>query len=224
MLLVCGKVNFTNLSRYSELNEKTYRRQFIEEVDFASLNAGLIQGTITQSSERLLVMDCSFLRKSGKATFGLDCFWNGCHSRVERGLEGSLVRVVEVETEVSYGLHAQQTFAQPEMEGVSRMDQYLGHLTLVRPQLPATVQYLAVDGADAKERFITGATRLKLHVVSKLRCDANLRYLYMGVQKQRGRPRKYDGKVDLTDLSRFTFVKPCNPKLTSTLHDCGTSP
>ena len=107
--MVCGKVNFTNLSRYSELNEKTYRRQFIEEVDFAKLNAGLIQGTITQSSERLLVRDCSFLRKSGKATFGLDRYWNGCNSRVERGLEVSLVGVVEVETEMSYALHAQQT-------------------------------------------------------------------------------------------------------------------
>ena len=61
------------------------------------------------------------------------------------------------------------------------MDQYLGHLTGVRPQLPSTVQYLAVDGAYAKERFVTGATQLKLHVVSKLRGDANLRHLYTGV-------------------------------------------
>jgi len=130
---------------------------------------------------------------------------------------------VEVETEVGYALHAQQTFAQTEMAGVSRMDQYLGHLTLVRPQLPSTVQYLAVDGAYAKERFVTGAVGLKLDVISKLRCDANLRYLYTGVQKRRGRPRKYDGKVDLQDLTRLTFVETCNPKLTSTPHESGMS-
>ena len=159
ILIVCGKVNFTNLSRYSELNEKTYRRQFSEEVDFGRLNGGLIQAAIPPSHEQLAVMDSSFLRKSGKATFGLDRYWNGCHSWVERGLEVSLVSLVEVETEVSYALHAQQTFAQTEMAGVGRMDQYLGHLTLVRPQLPATVQYLAVDGADAKERFVTGAVQ-----------------------------------------------------------------
>ena len=54
-----------------------------------------------------------------------------------------------------------------------------------------------------------GATiRLTLAVISKLRCGANLRYLYTGVQKKtRGRPRKYNGKVDLTDLTRFTFVE-----------------
>lgn len=192
MLLMCGKVNFTNLSRYSELHEKTYRRQFTEDVDFGRLNAGLMQGAVAQGHERLAVMDSSFLRKSGKATFGLDRFWNGCSSRVERGLEVSLVGVVDVETGVGYALHAQQTFAQPEMEGVTRMDQYLGHLTLVRTQLPATVQYLAVDGAYAKERFVTGVARLELAVISKLRWDANLRYLYTGVQQRRGRPRKYD--------------------------------
>ena len=121
--------------------------------------------------------------------------------------------VVDIETEMGYALHAQQTFAQSEMEGVSRMGQYLGHLTLVRPQLPATVQYLAVDGAYAEERFVTGAVRLKLDVVSKLRCDANLRHLYTGVQQKRGRPRKYDSKVDLTDLSRFTFVETVQPQV-----------
>ena len=144
MLIVCGKVNFTNLSRYSELNEKTYRRQFSEEFDFGRLNAELIQAAVEPEHQQLAVMDCSFLPKSGKATFGLERFWNGCNSRVERGLEVSLVGVVEVATEVCYALHAQQTFAQSEMAGVSRMDQYLAHLTLGRPQLPSTVQYLAV--------------------------------------------------------------------------------
>ena len=60
---------------------------------------------------------------------------------------------------------------------------------------------------------MTGATRLNLTVISKLRCDANLRYLYTGEQKKRGRPRKYDGKVDLTDLTRLTFVETVQPKV-----------
>ncbi len=40
-------------------------------------------------------------------------------------------------------------------------------------------------------------------MVSKLRCDANLLYLYEGAQKKRGRRRQYDGKVSFHDLSRF---------------------
>ncbi|MBN4003359.1 MAG: hypothetical protein HWQ58_16730 [Nostoc sp. LPT] len=31
-------------------------------------------------------MDCSFIAKSGKKTFGLDQFYNGNHNRVEKGL------------------------------------------------------------------------------------------------------------------------------------------
>lgn len=44
-------------------------------------------------------MDCSFIAKSGKKTFGVDQFYNGSHNRVERGLEVSLVAVVDVEIE-----------------------------------------------------------------------------------------------------------------------------
>ena len=91
MLVVCGKVNFTNLSRYSELHEKTYRRQFSEAVDFGRLNGELIKAAIPSSHEQLAVMDCSFIGKSGKATFGLDRYWNGCNGRVERGLEVSQI-------------------------------------------------------------------------------------------------------------------------------------
>ncbi len=65
------------------------------------------------------------------------------------------------------------------------MDQYLYHLECVRPHLPSEVEYLAVDGAYAKARFVSGAVDLKLQAISKLRCDANLQFLYTGVQKQR---------------------------------------
>ena len=102
ILVVCGKVNFTNLSRYSELNEKTYRRHFRADFDFTSFNVELVKLTREREQALLLVMDCSFIAKSGKATEGLDWYWNGCNSRVEKGLEMSLVGVVDVETETAY--------------------------------------------------------------------------------------------------------------------------
>ncbi len=73
--------------------------------------------------------------------------------------------------------------------------------------MPSSVKYLAVDGAYAKENFITGAVHLQLHVLSKLRCDANLRWLYSGEQKPRGRKRKYNGKVELKAQEQLTFVE-----------------
>jgi hypothetical protein len=36
--IACGKVNFTNLSRYSPLSEKTYRRVFAKWFDFTLFN------------------------------------------------------------------------------------------------------------------------------------------------------------------------------------------
>jgi len=66
-------------------------------------------------------MDCSFVAKSGKATFGLDAFWNGCVSRVETGLEISVVGVVDVETEQGYAVSAEQTYAQSSLPEFSRM-------------------------------------------------------------------------------------------------------
>lgn len=147
LLIVCGKVNFTNLSRYSNLSERTYRRQFEQSFDFTQFNVELARSSHESGHELLAVMDCSFIAKSGKATFGLDRFWNGCASRVEKGLEVSLLGVVDVETEVSYAISAQQTFAQATLPEFSRLEQYLDHLDCVRCQLPPCVRYLAVDGA-----------------------------------------------------------------------------
>ena len=210
--VVCGKVNFTNLSRYSGLNEKTYRRHFQQEFEFLKLNVALVEQEHSDGQEWLAVMDGSYVAKSGKGTAGIDWYWNGCASRAEKGLEVSLVALVNVETEAAYALSAQQTLASANLpHEITRMDQYLDHLERVRPHLPASVRYLAVDGAYAKRNFVSGAVRLDLRLISKLRCDANLRYLYTGVQKHRGRPRKYEGKVDFQDLSRLTWVETVAP-------------
>ena len=61
-----------------------------------------------------------------------------------------------------------------------------------------------MDSAYANAPFINGVKILGLDVISKLRQNANLRYLFEGEQKARGARRKYDGKVD---FSRFTWVK-----------------
>ena len=174
-------------------------------------NAQIIRAATDESQPIIAVMDCSFIAKSGKKTFGLDSFYNSAHNRVETGLEVSLVAVVDVKTQMGYALLAQQTFTQKEFPSLTRMDYYLLHLETVRPYLPSSVRYLTVDGYYAKESFVTGATALELHVMSKLRCDANLRYVFEGQQKARGARRKYDGKVDLTNPSRFTWVRQLQP-------------
>jgi hypothetical protein len=48
---------------------------------------------------------------------------------------------------------------------------------------------------------------LDLHLLGKLRHDANLRSLYTGPRHSRGRPKQCDGKVRFNDLNRFEFVR-----------------
>jgi hypothetical protein len=56
-----------------------------------------------------LAIDASFIPKSGKQTYGLDRFWNGCHSRAEKGLEISTVAWVDITGNCAYALSVEQT-------------------------------------------------------------------------------------------------------------------
>jgi len=87
ILVLCGKVNFTNLSRYNEPNEKTYRRHFKRAFEFTLFNVERVTLAPGSGQPLLLVMDGSFIANSGKATEGIDWYWNGCASRAEKGLE-----------------------------------------------------------------------------------------------------------------------------------------
>ena len=74
ILLVYGKVNFTNLSRYSYLSEKNYRRHFIKSFNFPQFNQYFLELALNPEHTIIAVIDCSFLRKSGKKTDGKGYF------------------------------------------------------------------------------------------------------------------------------------------------------
>jgi hypothetical protein len=75
--VVCGKVNYTNLSRYSSVSERTYRRHFQKGIGAEWLNQALIEQVRGQQSVQIAVIDCTFLEKSGRHTHGLDWFYKG---------------------------------------------------------------------------------------------------------------------------------------------------
>ena len=231
-----------------------------------SLNEQLIGEAMPVGGHRVGGMDCSFIPKSGKKTYGLDWFYNGSASRTEKGLEISVIAIIDVETHQCYTLSVQQTPAtpitpntegKPQRKGKSarqrhpghpsisqtaieqarvmlgqlppkpnstgncepvgaettRIDHYLHQLKDTHPYLPAGLKYWVVDGFYSKKKFVDGVTALQLHLIGKLRSDADMRYLYTGEQKSRGAKRKYDAKVDLADLSRFTHLEPLEPQL-----------
>ncbi len=218
MLVTRTRINFLNLSRHSSVHEKTYRRHFQKPFAFTSFNQSSIARAVPDKNITLFAQDASFSSKSGKQTYGLDTFWNGCASKAERGLEVSLISIVSVEQNQSFALSAEQTPPQlaikKQEKTNTRIDFYLAHLQRTAPYFPATVKYGVFDGFYAKIKFVAGVCAVGYQVISKLRADANLRYLYAGVQQKRGRRRQFDGKVSFTDLRRFAKSETDKPTIT----------
>ena len=195
--MVCGRANFTNLSRYSDLNEKTYRRHYAQRLPLTAVNQHLIEQGSSSAHERIAAIDCTFIPKSGKKTEGLGHFYNGSHGKSDRGLEWSVLSVVDLKQNTAYALNATQTVESPETsKQESRTQHYLNQVRAHRDALPDDIQYLVGDGYYSKQPWIDGIRLLQLHVIGKLRCDARLRYFYTGPQKPRGRKRLYSNAVD----------------------------
>ncbi|MCK5718768.1 MAG: transposase [Thiomargarita sp.] len=79
-----GKANYRNLSRYSDYHEKTYSRWFSRDFDFVEFNNFSLE--YLTDKRLILAIDCSFINKSGKHTYGLDKFYNGKQGKAEKGL------------------------------------------------------------------------------------------------------------------------------------------
>jgi hypothetical protein len=150
-----------------------------------------------------------FFKKSGKKTEGKAYFYNGVAGKAEQGLEISVISVVEVETHLSYSLSVQQTPSRPTTElpknpltfaqkkpkkrvknrylkaqpEITRVDDYAQHLKNTRSLLPDSVRYLVADGYYYRSKFWDAVRESDLNLISKLRVDANLNYLYTGEKR-----------------------------------------
>jgi hypothetical protein len=210
ILALRGRVTGRNLSRYCDYSERTIARQFRASFDWPDFHERVLTATLDPRSEVLSVQDASFIPKSGKQTFGLGHFFNGCANRAERGLEISTLAVVDVTRRCAFTLAVAQTPPgedkprRPQAAEETRIDFYKQQLHDQRARLPERVHYHCVDGYFAKKKYIDEVVALKLHPITKLRADADCRFLYPGPHpKRRGAKRKYDGKVNFQDLQRF---------------------
>ena len=235
LLMLPGHATFRNMSRYSPYHERTFARWYDTNLDWVALNKAAIIEIVPADHEQALIIDASFVSKSGKHTYGLDRFWNGSHSRAEKGLEISALAWLDLTEKCAYGLSVEQTPPSPEPSAsessasessasessasessasdisapeTTRMDVYLDQLRRVVKAHDLTwLRYLLMDGAYSKQNFVDGVRDLGLHPIGKLRADANMRYLYQGPKRPGpGRPKTYDGKVDWSDLSRFEHL------------------
>lgn len=177
-----------------------------------AFNRRLIDDTFSKTGPRVGLFDASFIPKAGKHSHGLGYFYNGCHSRPEKGLEISSFALCDLDYHTAFTLSARQSEGvatkRSEYEEETLTDHYISHIKAVHPHLHETETVLALDGNFAKTKVFEALDEMGLTGITRWRSDANMRYFYEGPKREKGsgKQKVYDGKVDWTDLSRLEYM------------------
>jgi hypothetical protein len=147
-----GRYCFRNISRWASFCEHTVSRNFAKGFDFYSFQQSFIDTYLT-GKKLIGVIDCSFVTKSGKATFGLDKFFSSTVKKAVKGLELSLIALVDIETREAFSLHPRQTKADLGEEQ-NRVDYYLEQMAMVKDYLQGKIEYFVGDGFYAKKKVV----------------------------------------------------------------------
>lgn len=197
------KINFTQMERYGIHTEKTYREAHRVEIDWVDINISLMQ-MVFKTGERLAhAIDPSYIKKAGRATPWTDKFWSGCAGAAIWGLEILGMSVINIDMHECFALRAEQT---PDNESLAlakftQAEWYIAMLKKHARKLLAISKYVVADAAFSNKPFVDRLLKLKFHLVSRLRDDARLRYLYDGPhEKRRGPKRKYGEYIDRKSL------------------------
>jgi len=89
------RYNFTNMSRYSDYSEQTYRNNFEKPFDFSAFNKSLIFENY--SPHRVIAFDPSYISKSGKKTEHIGTFWSCTSGKALKGVEIGGFAVIDID-------------------------------------------------------------------------------------------------------------------------------
>lgn len=193
-----GRINFLQLERFSNRCESGFRYFFERSFDFLSFNKSLIE--LSVKGKTALAFDPSYICKAGKKTPGVGYFWSGVAGRAKWGLEFCGVAVLDVSRKTAFHLFGFQTIDLNDQETL--IEFYTRKLLERKESLLQISKYMVADAYFSKSKFVQPFIKAGFQVVSRLRDDADLQYIFTGEQKKgRGRKRKYDGKVDFKQLN-----------------------
>jgi hypothetical protein len=63
IMVLRGRMNYRNMSRYGVLHEKTFSRNFRKTFDFTDLNHRVIMETIPEKNRKMAAIDASYVPK-----------------------------------------------------------------------------------------------------------------------------------------------------------------
>lgn len=185
-----------NLARFGPYCEKSIRLHLARGFGFAEFCQLLIAQHC--APERVCAFDPTYVAKAGQHTYGVDYWWCGTLQKAVRGLELGVLGIIDVAARSAFALQATQTPARSTLQaqGQNLMAHYVSLLEAQRGRLKQLgVRYVTADAYFAKQDFVDAVREMQLHLVTRLRQDADLRYLYSGPRAKTGRPKKYAGKV-----------------------------
>lgn len=201
-LVIPQRINFLQLGRYSKHGEQRFRQQYEQPFDFLSFNKELV---LQNFGHRVAIaIDPSYITKSGKKTPYIGHFWSGCAGATKRGLEITGISAIDID------LHQSLVQTPPSKTlGLASWTLTDWYLFLIEERKDALLEVSGIIVADAyfsKLDFANRLTQAEFSLISRLRDDADLRYLYKGERTgARGAPKKYDGKINLKELDLNHF-------------------
>jgi hypothetical protein len=208
-LVIPGRINFLQLGRYGKSCEQRFRQNFSKDFDWLEFNLSLSDRVLT-GDRKAIAIDPSYITKSGKNTPWIGYFWSGAAGQAKRGLEILGVGLIDVDNKDCISLQAVQTPDRQTLESrdANLIDWYLLVIKSMRDKLHRTSRYVVADAYFAKNNFVTGLQEMKFDLVSRFRDDAAL--YYPTLQKptgKKGRPKLYDGKIDMANLDTTRVQK-----------------
>lgn len=205
ILIMCipRKINFLQLGRYGRRKEQRYRQTFRKDFDWLCFNMNLAADRFQYGMKRLAIaIDPSYVSKAGKKTAHIGRFWSGCASAVRHGLEILGIALVDADIKDAMMLRAVQTQNASELKtrNMTLSQWYLSVLRKYRVDLLKMTTLLVADAAFSNLPFLSGLKEIGFSLISRLRSNAVLYYIYDGPRTgKRGRPKTKDGKIDFAN-------------------------
>ena len=202
-----GKINFLQMERFSNKCEQYFRINFENKFNFQWFNLSLIKPRVT---ECIIAFDPSYIKKSGKKTFGLGAYWSGCAGKVKWGLDICGFAVVDIIRNTAFHLNAIQT---PKSKEMNLLEYYCHIIKVNYLYFKELTTYMVADSFFAKSEVVKTITSLGMHFISRLSDNAHLQHLNKEPSKgKRGAPKKYDGKVNSKEPNMKYFTLCYNSK------------
>ena len=177
-MVLPNRVNFTQMAKFGQHVEQTYRNTFVKQFDWLSFNSLLATEYFAKDKRVAIAIDPSYIPKSGKHTSFLDYFWSGAAGQAKWGLEILAIAMIGIDTHDCMTLYAQQTPDHISLERYNSnlIDWYSKIIRQKQEQLIALSKYIVADAFFSVHTFVEPMKECGFHVISRLHDNAHLRY------------------------------------------------